>query len=219
MMTRDEIIERLRQFELRHADPGAEYSEFWREVISALEQERWDRLEYGTDGNVYKMTISNGKEFEQEPCEDVKGGYCCRQCSHTRINKDGIWCENPTCQWEQAITTCEPCDTISREAVQMAMALDNISDIAKDIKKKLPSVQPSRKGHWIINSHGNVNCDKCGMERAYHHQSNFCPNCGADMRVKFTTDLYKKPQTETDYTVSDRTDMRGCYGWMRGDTE
>lgn len=37
MMTRDEIIERLRQFELRHADPGAEYSEFWREAISALE--------------------------------------------------------------------------------------------------------------------------------------------------------------------------------------
>ena len=37
----------------------------------------------------------------------------------------------------------EPCDDANREAVQMAMALDNISDIAKEIKKKLPSVQPS----------------------------------------------------------------------------
>ena len=36
----------------------------------------------------------------------------------------------------------DPCDAISREAVQIAMALDNISDIAKEIKKKLPSVQP-----------------------------------------------------------------------------
>jgi DNA-directed RNA polymerase subunit RPC12/RpoP len=30
-----------------------------------------DRIEYGTDGNSYKLTISNGKEFEQEPCEDA----------------------------------------------------------------------------------------------------------------------------------------------------
>ena len=37
----------------------------------------------------------------------------------------------------------KPCDdAISREAVQIAMALDNISDIAKEIKSKLPSVQP-----------------------------------------------------------------------------
>ena len=37
-------------------------------AIKALEQEPiTDRIEYGTDGNSYRLTISNGKEFEQEP--------------------------------------------------------------------------------------------------------------------------------------------------------
>lgn len=29
-----------------------------------------DRIEPGTDGNAYKLSMSNGKEFEQQPCED-----------------------------------------------------------------------------------------------------------------------------------------------------
>lgn len=37
-------------------------------VGMAYEQEPiTDRIEYGTDGNSYKITISNGKEFKQEP--------------------------------------------------------------------------------------------------------------------------------------------------------
>lgn len=38
-------------------------------AIQALSQEPTDRIEYGTDGNAYKLWVSNGKEFEQEPCE------------------------------------------------------------------------------------------------------------------------------------------------------
>ena len=39
--------------------------------IFDIEQEpKTERIEYGTDGNAYKLTISNGKELEQEPCED-----------------------------------------------------------------------------------------------------------------------------------------------------
>lgn len=33
-------------------------------IDEALEQDPTDRIEYGTDGNLYKLTISNGKEFE-----------------------------------------------------------------------------------------------------------------------------------------------------------
>jgi len=36
-------------------------------AIKALSQEPCDRIEYGTDGNAYKLWMSNGKEFEQEP--------------------------------------------------------------------------------------------------------------------------------------------------------
>ena len=40
-------------------------------AIKALEQEPiTDRIEYGTDGNAYRLTISNGKELEQEPILD-----------------------------------------------------------------------------------------------------------------------------------------------------
>ena len=35
------------------------------------EQVPCDRIEYGTDGNAYKLWMSNGKEFEQEQCTDA----------------------------------------------------------------------------------------------------------------------------------------------------
>lgn len=61
-------------------------------------------LQYADDVNAVKAAI---QALSQE------GGYCCRTCKHTRINKDGIWCEEPTCQWEQAVTNSEaqePCE-------------------------------------------------------------------------------------------------------------
>ena len=149
------------------------------------------------DQNVY-----DGFEY----CDDVKGGYCCRQCSHTRINKDGIWCENPTCQWEQAVTTCEPCDdankseiptscddAISREAVEglmtnwMFFSPSHKAEAEKELSE-LPSVQPSRKGHWIETEYHRYRCPICrekGMsdwDNIHDKKTDFCPNCGADMR-------------------------------------
>ena len=89
-------------------------------------------------------------------------------------------------------------DAISRE-----MALDgvdamynnswNIKDFRENVNlmlNKLPSVQPSRKGHWIKSDIPNEEyvCSKCGGACWYYDyqgavaKSNFCPNCGADMR-------------------------------------
>ena len=67
-----------------------------------------ERVEYGTDGNAYKLSISNGKEFE------------------------------PT----------------------------------------------ERTGHWTnrYNEVFKYYCDKCGTGSDL--RTNFCPNCGADMRGK-----------------------------------
>ena len=49
-----------------------------------------------------------------------------------------------------------------------------------------PSVQP-RKGKWTFflgtgygNPYGHYECDLCGD--GYGYKTNFCPNCGADMR-------------------------------------
>ena len=83
-------------------------------------------------------------------------------------------------------------DTISREAVQAEIrdwvALDEpLSELHKRIDK-MPSVQPRSKGHWISREGagqvlpfwGKYQCSECG-ECA--ENSNFCPNCGADMRT------------------------------------
>lgn len=36
-----------------------------------------------------------------------------------------------------------------------------------------------RRSHWINNQNGTFECDNCGCR---HSKSNYCPNCGADMR-------------------------------------
>ena len=53
-----------------------------------------------------------------------------------------------------------------------------------NIIEQLPPAQPERiKGHWV-----NGRCDKCNEHAPFwamastYHESNFCPNCGAEMR-------------------------------------
>ena len=47
--------------------------------------------------------------------------------------------------------------------------------------------QEPRKGHWIVhpkNIYAHLVCDKCLSGAPYDCETNFCPNCGADMRGK-----------------------------------
>lgn len=59
--------------------------------------------------------------------------------------------------------------------------------LAKAILESLPSAQP-KKGKWINNIHDLPICNQCGyipkFDRAIddYYYSNFCPNCGADLR-------------------------------------
>ena len=85
----------------------------------------------------------------------------------------------------------QPCDdTISREAVIAEIdkwydnnrGVDAIEDLIIAINYNLPSVQPSRKGHWIKTPL--LTCDSCEKINKGGIESNFCPNCGADMREK-----------------------------------
>ena len=53
--------------------------------------------------------------------------------------------------------------------------------------KAVPSVLPkAKKGHWIKEDRGRVEysavCSECGDSTFWSEKSNFCPNCGADMR-------------------------------------
>ena len=62
--------------------------------------------------------------------------------------------------------------------------VQNMSDIDRQTILNLPPAQPERiKGHWV-----NGRCDKCNAHAPFwamastYYESNFCPNCGADMR-------------------------------------
>lgn len=64
--------------------------------------------------------------------------------------------------------------------------------IKKNIKE-LPSIQPSRKGHWIEHPKGiyaHLVCDKCLSNAPYDIETNFCPNCGACMKDGRTLDEF-----------------------------
>lgn len=91
---------------------------------------------------------------------------------------------------EQNVVAVVPCgDTVSREAVKKLhcdICMDNNicyrnKENCEDLKlfDKLPSVQPERqKGEWIILDV--YDCSICHCKSSI--LSNFCPNCGADMR-------------------------------------
>lgn len=223
-MTKKQMISTLRGMNFGTVI-GSKGDEALRMAIAELEQEPYDRFEYGTDGNVYKMTISNGKEFEQEPCLSSQ--------EKSRFSQE---------------VSQEPCDTISRDAVldlldkdrheytiQKVKALPSVQSkpidcddaisraelykaidswdkfgytetgcfvrLTKEFDEKyvgyvhledvitaiqgMPSVQPSRKGHWIdYSDEGYVECPFC--EHATNCEGNiaelhYCFWCGASM--------------------------------------
>lgn len=45
-------------------------------------------------------------------------------------------------------------------------------------------VRPVVRGKWVEDDYGFVRCSTCGMEweEPEHPKTNYCPNCGADMR-------------------------------------
>ena len=85
----------------------------------------------------------------------------------------------------------QPCeDCVSREALKevikkewvkyMPSELDvNLSFVLAKIDE-MPSVKPHHTGHWTDNHNGTYVCDVCGCK---HSKSNYCPNCGADMKT------------------------------------
>jgi len=53
----------------------------------------------------------------------------------------------------------------------------------RDALSRVPSAQPERKtGRWKGEGMGDYRCSWCGEVSS--QQTNFCPNCGADMRGK-----------------------------------
>ena len=136
--------------------------------------------------------------LEEWKCIDRNDGINCdRKCESCDLVMDSFVLKDA---YNTAIKALEqePCeDAISREAV-ISMAYD-MSEIdgehfdkpcmVVDIEdiQKLPSVQPSRKGHWIKENPFSLSvCSECGNNAFGYHgfdetRTDFCPYCGADM--------------------------------------
>ena len=59
--------------------------------------------------------------------------------------------------------------------------------LPENYAEKCGDFEPSRKGHWILDEEKSLmfnvyKCSNCEVIGA--RQSNFCPNCGADMRTE-----------------------------------
>ena len=81
---------------------------------------------------------------------------------------------------------CE--DAISRrKAISVISACDGKSAQIEALEQ-LPSVQPSRKGHWITTDYIVYKCSECEVEIKDMPKCmcevlyNYCPYCGVDMR-------------------------------------
>ena len=117
------------------------------------------RKEYGTDGNVYQLSISNGKEFST--CGDA-------------VSREAA-----------IIALTDLSDSYADKGKEYHPHIDFVIDTIKS----LPSVQPTRsKGKWIVYKAANTGeilssqCDQCGYEVFRMPKFNFCPNCGTEMK-------------------------------------
>lgn len=65
-------------------------------------------------------------------------------------------------------------------AVRLGSVYREMEDIpAADVREVV-------RGKWLVGTYGRVHhiCSRCKFDYFSTHTSNFCPNCGADMREK-----------------------------------
>ena len=106
----NELVDDYVSVNIMGCDTQQDYSaEWWNAPCN--------RLEYGIDGNVYKMTISNGKEFEQGPCDDA-------------ISREDATAE--FIKWQNEVVYAFGRDYLGVRIIQSAI----------DTIRQLPSVQP-----------------------------------------------------------------------------
>ena len=140
-----------------------------KQMISTLRGMNFGTVIGSKGDEALRMAID---ALEQEPTDDA-------------TLKD-IFCTG--CEYKEQ----QPCDTISRHsAITAILAYDGKSAQIKAIDD-LPSVQPSRKGHWIdYSDEGFVECPFC--EHATNCEDNidelhYCFYCGAELSADMRGD-------------------------------
>ena len=84
-------------------------------------------------------------------------------------------------------------DALKEQTTKRNSIWDSVSDIygrgLTEIIDSMPTIEERKKGKWIHDDPKDAieaiflarpKCSECGFEIAY--ETNYCPNCGADMR-------------------------------------
>lgn len=139
-----------------------------------------DRIEPGTDGNAYKLSMSNGKEFEQQPCED-----CISRANALRVAKNEYlrgW-HNSLCKAlsEKYSIHCEEGNlTVIQEETITGLGLSMDCAVGKDVESymsTIPSVIP--KGVTVTDFADK--CRECGKMNKWIPVSERLPELGHDV--------------------------------------
>ena len=172
--------------------------------------EKLELLRQKVDEDTYRALIMAIKTLEQEPCDDAISREEVAdmltelvEMIDTGSQRDLDRADELSRQIMSAIKPCD--DAISREAAIKAECdvcaigggydkcqyfMQGCNEI--ECIRALPSVQPSRKGHWIeqedFNGDTYYDCSECKESFCLMDGTptdnlyNFCPYCGADMR-------------------------------------
>lgn len=137
-----------------------------------LETGEFEFLKDIPSDTIWKLVFALGFIQNEEPCEEAIS------------RKDAI----NALGYNIEITSDEGLDKYKSEIKEM---LCKIYDVQKEQIEKLPSVNPTKTGHWIEKDgfDGDVyyDCSECGESwttidgTPWDNGMKFCPNCGAKM--------------------------------------
>jgi hypothetical protein len=162
------------------------YMHGWNDAIDAIiEDEPTIEPEPFKDDKGCSNCMYSGRPTYKSPCSE------CRDYSQWEMESISRSCENST-ECEDAVSRRKAFEYFVSlwECIGTIMDREEWEDVCKTTANELPSVTPKRKtGKWIITCEFEdcyyAKCNQCNITQVFYFNkqlTNFCPNCGADMR-------------------------------------
>ncbi len=122
--------------------------------------------------------LKDSKPYEERPQGDLISREALKDKLTDTINVNDI----TKSEWYEGYTACVQ---VLSELIDSAQAVETYTkdDMTREYLKGYNACKDMNErpqGEWKMDEYGLPYCNKCGIHPDY--TSNFCPNCGADMR-------------------------------------
>ena len=144
-----------------------------------------DILQIKINKEELKQILLNG--MQKQPCED-----CISREQTLKAFAEKCGGECACCEYNgSGYDTAENCKliksmpSVTPKGVTVTDFADRCRECGAEYEKILESMKP-KGGSWIVhpkNIYAHLVCNQCLSPAPYDCKTNFCPNCGADMRV------------------------------------